>query len=73
MQGNKLPEKSRRRFSKRLIMINIFMAWTVMCLTAVFGNVEVIAPHILAFIVTITGIYTGVGHLDLRKTLDVTQ
>ncbi len=63
-------EKSKRNFSKRLVIANCIGAWLVLGASVPYGETAALITHVFAFITTMTAIYTGIGHLDYRKFLD---
>lgn len=66
-------DKSKRSFSKRLVVYNIGAAWLVLFASVPFGQAQALITHVFAFVTVLIGIYTGVGHMDYRKVLEVTE
>ncbi|MTH61220.1 hypothetical protein [Paracoccus litorisediminis] len=62
-----LPKKSSRRFSKWVMGVNIALTWGLIYLAVIYGQTEQVVPGALALIGSLFGLYTGVGHLDMRK------
>jgi len=68
LESNPL-EKSKRKFSKRLvILLSIF--GVVAVLFSIYTGLSDVAIAGFAFITTICTGYSTVGHLDYRKVLD---
>lgn len=61
------PKFSSRRFSKRLVAVNIVLTWILMFLSVVYQQAEHVIAGGFALIGSIFGIYAGVGHLDFRN------
>lgn len=59
----------KRRFSKALVVLNCLIAWLVLIAATLTEQAEVVIAHILLFIASMTGIYTGIGHLDYRTMI----
>lgn len=64
-------EKGKRTFTKRLVGINIVLAWTVLFFALYSGHLEAIITHVFGFITVLISIYTGVGHMDYRHAIAV--
>lgn len=62
------PEKPTRGFTKRLTTANIALAWAAIGGAMALGHemAALIAPIMVMLILTLAGVYQGVGHLDLR-------
>lgn len=73
MSEDQTQEKSKRTFSKRLIVANIAAAWVTLAVSFFTNNVEAIITHVFSFVTVNVGIYAGIGHMDYRKILDVTE
>ena len=70
----KIPEKtSKRGFSKKLVIANNVCAWTVLFIAVPYGQMNMVLGPILSFILVLIGIYTGIGHMDYRKILEITE
>jgi len=61
--------KPNRRFTKRVLVFNILLAW-LFSSYAVYSGLNDVAIACLGLITMLFGLYTGVGHLDYRKVLD---
>ncbi|MFN8828836.1 MAG: hypothetical protein ACK5W0_03095 [Labrys sp. (in: a-proteobacteria)] len=61
--------KPSRRFSRRSVIATFVLAWAVIVWPIYLGDADlvraVIDPMVL-LIAAVLGIYTGVGHMDLR-------
>jgi hypothetical protein len=57
--------KSRRTFSKRLVALNVVLAWIAVFTSVYYGTSEV-AVSALAMIAALGGTYMGVGYMDLK-------
>ncbi|QPB21759.1 hypothetical protein [Rhizobium sp. 007] len=60
-------KRSKRRFSKWLVGINVALAWGAIYLAIVYLQAAYVAASGFAFVLGIAGAYLGVGHLDLRS------
>ena len=67
-----VPRKSSRKFTKIFVVSNILLVWALMFTSIVFQQAEHVINGGLALIGTFFGIYTGVGHLDFRKAIELT-
>lgn len=66
-----MPKTSRRRFSKVVLTLNIALTWGLIYLSVIYGQSSHVVPGALALIGTLFGIYAGVGHLDMRKAVQL--
>lgn len=66
-----MPKKSSRSFSKRLVLINVVLVWALMFASVFFRESEHVVNGGFALIGTLFGIYTGIGHLDFRKAVQL--
>lgn len=62
-------EKSSRRFSKRMLMLNAALTWGAIYFAILHDQGGAIAAGGFALIGALYGAYTGVGHLDYRSIL----
>ncbi|MER9883087.1 hypothetical protein [Mesorhizobium sp. M0118] len=65
----RLPEKSSRAFSKRMVCINSALAWAVLVYSIYSEQAAAVAVSAFGFIATLGATYMGVGHMDLRQLL----
>lgn len=63
---------STRRFSKIVLLINTILTWGAVYLAIQFGHSNV-ATTGLGLIGLLYSFYIGVGHLDMRKTIEMIQ
>jgi uncharacterized membrane protein YccC len=63
--------KSSRRFTKVFVAVNLVLIWALMFSAVFFQQSEFVIPSGLALIGTMFGIYTGIGHLDFRKAVEI--
>lgn len=66
-----MPKKSSRRFTKIFVVTNLALIWALMFASVVFQQSEFVIPSGFALIGTLFGIYTGIGHLDFRKAVEM--
>lgn len=66
-----MPQKSSRRFTKIVIVTNLVLVWALMFASVVFQQAEHVIASGFALIGTLFGIYTGIGHLDFRKAVEL--
>lgn len=66
-----MPKKSNRTFSKRLVIINVALAWMLMFASVIWQQAEYVIGGGFALIGTMFGVYAGVGHLDFRKAVEL--
>ena len=66
-----LPKKSTRRFSKWMVGGNVVLIWGAIYLSVIYGQAAEIVPSSMALIGTLFGFYTGIGHLDMRKAVEL--
>ena len=62
------PEKPNRGFSKRVTVLNMTAGWIAIAGSMAIGQemAPLIAPLMVVLILSLAGVYQGVGHLDLR-------
>lgn len=65
-----MSKSTNRKFTKKLVVLNILAAWVVLVVSMPLKLVEDLIIHILAFITSMVAIYAGVGHLDYRKFVE---
>lgn len=65
------PAKSSRRFTKRVLVVNLVLIWGLVYLAVIYGQAEFVIEPSLALIGVLFGFYTGVGHLDMRKSIEL--
>ena len=61
------PGKPSRRFTKRVLIVNMVLVWALMFLSVVYQEAQHVVPAAFALIGVLFGTYTGVGHMDLRS------
>jgi len=61
--------KSSRTFSKRMLVLNVALAWGAIYFAIWHDQAGAIAAGGFALIATLYGAYTGIGHLDYRSVL----
>lgn len=66
-----MPKKSSRRFTKIIIVTNLVLIWLLMFASIIYQQAEYVISSGFALIGTLFGIYTGVGHLDFRKAVEL--
>lgn len=71
MKQIEMPKTSKRRFSKWVIGANIALAWGVIYVGIVTGQAEVVIAPGMTLVGSLFGIYAGVGHLDMRKAVQL--
>lgn len=64
-------EKSNRTFTKRFIILNLVLVWALIILGVATNQAEHVIKEGFALIGVIFGVYTGVGHLDYRRAIDL--
>ena len=64
-------EKSNRTFTKRFIILNLVLVWALIILGILTNQAEHVIKEGFALIGVIFGVYTGVGHLDYRRAIDL--
>jgi hypothetical protein len=62
--------RSARWYTKSLVAVNCFLCWGLVYLS-VFQGYPDLAKYALGTVITIIGIYTGIGHAEFRKAADV--
>ncbi|QLP96173.1 MAG: hypothetical protein HZY79_00495 [Rhodoblastus sp.] len=62
------PEKPNRGFSKRTTLLNMAAGWIAIAVSMALGHemATLIVPLMVMLILSLAGVYQGVGHLDLR-------
>jgi hypothetical protein len=65
------PKKSSRQFTKLFVLANLVSIWALMILAVIYDQAEHVIGGGFALIGTMFGIYTGVGHLDFRKAVEL--
>lgn len=66
-----MPKKSSRRFTKVFVVANLVLIWALMFSAVIYHQSEFVIPSGFALIGTLFGIYTGIGHLDFRKAVEM--
>lgn len=66
------PPKNTRTFSKRVLMINICLIWLTALLSVIYGQAEHVISEAFSLLGALFAIYTGIGHLDYRKAVELT-
>lgn len=66
-----MPAKSSRRFTKLVVVSNLVLIWLLMFTSVVFQQAEHVISGGFALIGTLFGLYTGIGHLDFRKAVQL--
>jgi cytochrome c biogenesis protein CcdA len=61
--------KSKRTFSKRMVVVNCILAWAAIFLSIIYAQAAYVAVAGMTLIAALGGIYMGVGHQDLVKIL----
>lgn len=59
--------RSRRTFSKRMLAVNVGLAWLLVFWAVFYLQAEHVVTPALALVGTLYAAYTGIGHLDLRS------
>lgn len=67
------PKKSKRRFSKVLLVINVSLAWCAVFFAIAHGEADIVVKAGFGLIGVLYAAYTGVGHMDMRKALDTAR
>lgn len=67
MSEDKLA-KPKRSFTKRVALVNLILAWIVIFVSIYFQQPSV-ANVALGLVITLFGLYAGVGHLDYKEVL----
>lgn len=70
MLDTKQP-RSNRRFTKRILLANMILIWALVFVSVVYQQAEHVIPGAMALIGTMFGFYTGIGHLDMRKAVEL--
>jgi len=65
-------QRSRRTFSKRVIIINGILAW-ITVFASIHYEVAEIGVTALGVLATIITAYMGVGHMDFRSMLNMVK
>lgn len=68
---NQMPAKPSRGTTKRLIIINMALAWLAFLWSIHAQVIEATAMPLMTLIIGLFGLYTGTGHLDLRAMSQV--
>lgn len=63
------PLKPGRSFSKRILLLNVVLAWVAVFFAIPYEQAEFVVGAALTMIGAIYGAYTGIGHLDLRRMI----
>lgn len=66
-----MPSKSNRSFTKRFVSGNLFLIWVTILFSIWMSQAEFVVPQAFALIGLLFGVYTGVGHLDYRKAIEL--
>lgn len=66
-----LIEKSNRTFTKRFIILNLVLVWALIILGVLTGQADEVIKEGFALIGVIFGVYTGIGHMDYRRAIDM--
>jgi hypothetical protein len=66
-----MPQKSSRRFTKVVVVVNLILVWVLMFTSIVFQQAEFVIAGGFALIGTLFGLYAGIGHLDFRKAVEL--
>lgn len=63
------PPKSKRTFSKRMVIVNSALAWAAVFLSIIYAQAAYVAATAMFLILALGGTYMGIGHMDLRHML----
>lgn len=66
-----MPAKSSRSFTKLFVSGNLFLIWVAILGSIYTGQAEFVTSEGFALIGALFGIYTGVGHMDYRKAIEL--
>ena len=66
-----MPKKSSRRFSKTVLVVNLVLIWALMFVSVIYQQSEQVIQAGMTLIGTIFSVYTGIGHLDFRKAVEL--
>lgn len=61
-------EKPKRSFTKKVALVNLILAWLVI-FASIYFQLPSVANMALGLVITLFGLYAGVGHLDYREVL----
>lgn len=61
--------KSSRTFSKRMVILNCFLAWAAIFLSILYGQAAYVAVAGMTLIAALGGFYMNIGHRDLVTML----
>lgn len=64
-----IQKTSRRRTSKVLLGVNTVLAWAAIYFSIAMQQAAVVVASLVGVILAGYGIYTGIGHMDLRAFL----
>ena len=64
-----LPQKANRSFSKRILVANLALAWGAIYLAIFHQQAEWVAASGFGLVLTLYGLYTGIGHMDMRAAV----
>ena len=67
LEGRDPLPRSRRTFSKRMLVLNVTLAWVLVFWAVFFLQAEHVVTPALALVGTLYAAYTGIGYLDLRS------
>lgn len=67
--GDEPLTRSRRTFSKRMLVTNVALAWLLVFWAVFYLQAEHVVTPALALVGTLYAAYTGIGHLDLRSLI----
>ena len=59
--------RSRRRFSKTVLVVNVVLAWALVFFATFYLQAEHVVTPALALVGTLYAAYTGIGYLDFRS------
>lgn len=63
--------KSSRGFTKRILIINLVLVWATVFLSIPYQQVQYVVAEAFALIGVLFGIYTGIGHMDFRRVVQL--
>lgn len=63
-------KKSSRTFSKRMVIVNCFLAWAAIFLSIVYSQAAYVAVAGMTLIAALGGVYMQIGHRDLVTMLN---
>jgi hypothetical protein len=69
MANQSLPPKATRRFSKRILVANLALAWGAIYFAIFHQQAEWVAASGFGLVLTLYGLYVGTGHLDMRAAV----